>query len=58
MHSICGCNVGDEGDDDDTANTTSSSINMDNMETEGILACDTDVSHQNRTDVMDLAKTS
>ena len=27
----CGCNNGDKGDDDDTANTVSSSINMDNI---------------------------
>ena len=63
MDSICGCNVGDEGDDDDIANTISSSINMDNIETEGtgtvssvVRTCDTDVSHQNRTDDLDLAK--
>ena len=63
MDSICGCNVGDKGSDDDTENTISSSINMDNIETEGTgtvssiaKTCDTDVSHQNRTDNLDLAK--
>ena len=59
------CNVGDEGDDDNTANTISSSINMNNIETKDTdtvcsiaIACDTDVSHQNRTDDLDLAKIS
>ena len=61
----CGCNVGDEGDGDDTANTISSNINADNIETEGtgtvssiVRTCDTDVSHQNRSDdlQLDLAK--
>ena len=32
---ICSCNVSDKGDDDDTVDTFSSSINMDNIETEG-----------------------
>ena len=61
--SIYGCNIGNKGNDDDTANTISSSINMDNIETEEsgtvssiIRACDTNVSHQNRTDGLDLAK--
>ena len=56
VDSICICNVGDKGDDDDTANTISSSINVDNIETEStgtvssiVRACDIDVSHQNRT---------
>ena len=56
----CSCNIGDEGDNDDTANTISSSINI---ETEGtgnvssiVSACNTDASHQNRTDDLDLAK--
>ena len=47
------CNIGDKGDDDDTANIISSSINVDNIEIEdtdtasGIVrTCDTDVSHQ------------
>ena len=31
----CGCNVGDEGDGDDTANIISSNINVDNIEIEG-----------------------
>ena len=35
--SIWGCNVGDEGGNQDTANTISNSVNMDNIETEGIL---------------------
>ena len=63
VDSICFCNVGDEGDDDNTANTVSSSINVDNIETEGtgtvssiVRTCDTDVSHQNRTGDVDLAK--
>ena len=65
--SICGCNIGDKGNNNDTANTISSSINMDSIETEEsgtvssiIRACDTDhwsdVSHQIRTDDLDLAK--
>ena len=29
VDSICGCNIGDEGDNDDTANTVSSSTNVD-----------------------------
>ena len=53
VDSICVCNVGDKGDDDDKANTVSSSINVDNIETEStgsiVRACDPDVSHQNRT---------
>ena len=59
---MCGCNVGDKGDNDDTANTISSSINVNNIETEGtgtvssiVRTCDTDMSHQNRTDDLDLA---
>ena len=64
VDSTCGCNIGDEGDDDDdTANTTSSSINVDNIEIEGtgtvssiVRTCDTDVSHQSRSDDLDLAK--
>ena len=31
---ICGCNIGDEGDDDNIAYTTSSSINVDITETQ------------------------
>ena len=63
MESICHSNVGDEGDDDNTVNNTTSSINVDNIETDGIgtvssivRACDTDVSHQSRTNDLDLAK--
>ena len=63
VDSLYSCNIGDEGDDDDTENVVSSSINMDNIETEGsgtissiVTACDTNVSHQNRTDDLDLAK--
>ena len=63
VDSICGCNIGDEGDYDVTANTFSSSINMGNIEAEGtgtvsgiLRNCDTDFSHQNRTDDLDLAK--
>ena len=58
-----GCNFGDEGDDNNTAKTISRSINVDNIEMEGtgtvssVRACDTDVSHQNRTDDLDLVKT-
>ena len=36
VDSICGCNVGDEGDDDDTANTIRRGIIMDNTEIESI----------------------
>ena len=32
VDSICDCNFGDEGDDDDTASTISSSIRIDNIE--------------------------
>ena len=60
VDSMSSCNVGDEGDSDDTANTISSNINMDIIETEGtgivssvVRACDTDL-HQNRTDDLDL----
>ena len=56
------CNVG-EGDDDSTENTVSSSVYVDNIETEGtgtvssaVRGCDTDVSYQNKTDDLDLAK--
>ena len=35
VDSICGYNFGEEGDSIDTANTISSSINMDNIETGG-----------------------
>ena len=48
MCSVDSCIVGDQGDDD-TANTVISSINVDNIETEGtgsvsniVRACDTD----------------
>ena len=54
-------NVGNEEDNDDTSNTINSSINADNIETEGtstvsivVRTCDTDVSHQKRTDYLDL----
>ena len=54
--SICCFNISDEGNDDDTANTISSSINIRNLKTEGtgtvssvVRGYDTDVSHQNRT---------
>ena len=60
VDSICGCNVGDKGDNDNTVNTISSNTNMDNIETEGtgtvssiVRACDTDMSHQNRLDDLD-----
>ena len=63
VNSICGCNVGDEGGDDNLANTISSSISVDDIGMGGtvtassvVRACDTDVSHQNRTDDLDLAK--
>ena len=61
---LCGCNISDK-EGDDTANTISSSTNVNNIETEGtgtvssvVRACDTDVWHQNRTDDLDLAQTS
>ena len=54
-------NVGNEEDNDDTSNTINSSINADNIETEGtstvsivVRTCDTDVSHQKRTEYLDL----
>ena len=54
-------NVVDEEDNDDTSHTINSSINADNIETEGtstisivVRTCDFDVSHQNRTDGLDL----
>ena len=57
VDSICCCNVGDEGDNDDTAKVVISNINVDNIETEDtgtvssiVRACDTDVSHYNKTD--------
>ena len=60
---ICDCNFGDEGDDDDTASTISSSIRIDNIERDAtgtvssiVRACDTDVSHHNRIDDLNLAK--
>ena len=58
VDSFCSCNVGDEGGDDDTANTVNTSINVGNIVTEGTLcnvvrASDTEVSHQNRTDNLD-----
>ena len=63
VDSISSCNIGDEGDNDDTENTISNSINVNNIETEGtgnvssiVSACNTDVSYQNRTDDLDLAK--
>ena len=50
VDSTCFCNIDDKGDDDCTANTVSSSINMDNIQTEGtgtlsnvVRACDTNV---------------
>ena len=36
--SIFDCNIDDKGNDDDTANTISSSINVDNIETEELVA--------------------
>ena len=63
MDFICGCNVSDAGDDDDTAYTISSRINMENIEREGtgtissiVRAFDTDVSHLNRDNDSDLYK--
>ena len=35
INSSCGCNLGDKGDYDNTANIMGSSISMDNIETEG-----------------------
>ena len=59
----CICSIGDKGGYDNTTNTFSSSINMGNIEAERtgtvssiLRVCDTDVSHQNRTDDLDLAK--
>ena len=63
VDSICGCNVGDKVDHDDTADTISNSKNMDNIETEGtgtviciVRAYDNRVSHQSKTDDLDLVK--
>ena len=63
MESICCSNIGDEGDADDIVNNTTSSINVDNIERDGIgtvssivRAFDTDVSHQSRTNDLDLTK--
>ena len=51
VDSISNCNIGDEEDNDYKANTVSSNINMDNIETEGtgtatvgsiVRACNTD----------------
>ena len=61
VDSICDCNVGDEGGDDDTANTINTSINVGNIETKDTLsnvvrASDTDVSHLNRADNLNLVK--
>ena len=57
VDSICGCNVGDKGDNDNTVNR---STDVDNIETEGtgtvssiVRACNTDISHQNRLDDLD-----
>ena len=54
VDSIFGCNIGDEEGDDNTANSISNSINVDNIETEStgnisgiVRACDTNLSHQN-----------
>ena len=51
---ICSCNIDDEGDNNDTANIVSSSINVNNIDAEStdtvssiVRACDTDVSYQN-----------
>ena len=59
---LCGCNIGDK-DDDDTANTISSSTNVNNIETEGtgtviciVRAYDNHVSHQSKSDGLDLVK--
>ena len=55
VDSICCCNVGDEGDNDDTVKAVISNINVANIETEGtgtvssiVRACDTDVSRYNK----------
>ena len=61
VYFICGCNVSDKGDNDYTADTVSSSINMEQrvltlLVVIVVRACDNDVSHQNRTDNLDLAK--
>ena len=65
VDSIWGCTIGDKGNDNDTANTStvSSSIKVDTIETEDtgavssiVRACDTDVLHQNKIDCLDLYK--
>ena len=35
VDSICSCNICDDWDNDNTANTISSSVNVNNIETEG-----------------------
>ena len=37
VESICCPNVGDKGDDADTVNNNTSSINVDNIETDGMV---------------------
>ena len=55
-------NVCDKGDNNNTTNTVSNSINLDNIKkgtdivSSVVRACDTDVLHQNRTDDLDFAK--
>ena len=63
VDSICCCNVDDEENDDNIANTINSSINVCYSKMEGtgtvssvVRACDTDVSHQNRIHDLDLVK--
>ena len=62
MDSVSSC---DKGNDDNTANTVSSSINMNNIETEGTIIissivrpCDPDVAHENTTDNLDFSQNS
>ena len=54
VNSICGCNIGEKGE-----NTVSSSINIETKVTGTVSsivrACDTDMSHHNRIDDLDLA---
>ena len=66
VDSICSCNFWVRKETikrQQTPSVFSSNINMDNIETEStgtvsgvVRACDTDVSHQNRTDDLNLAQ--
>ena len=63
VDSIFSCNVGDEEGDNNTANSVSNSISIDNIETEStgnisgiVRACDTNLWRQNWINDVKLAK--